>query len=86
MSNKKIINIKFLLLLLIGSSLFLIYTSVINNSSVSADKGNYVHHSLLDNIKSKIQSAVDNGKITQAQADKKIAAIENNPIKKMGFK
>ena len=89
MNNNKIINMKFfLLLIVIASSLFLIYTIIINNSVASADKGTVIQnsHPALNNIKSKIQSAVDNGKITQAQADKKMASIKNNSIKKWNSK
>jgi hypothetical protein len=79
MDVKKYISInKLLLILALSFSLSLIYISITGNSEVFADTGGATQkdHPTLNNIKSKIQFAVDNGKITQAQADQKIASIE----------
>ncbi len=84
MNYKKITSINSILVMLtMGLILFLITINIQNNSIVSADKGlseekKYITPSVM---MSKIQLAVENGKITQIQANEKLAIIQNKFLK-----
>jgi hypothetical protein len=80
MNYKKVISINGILIMLtIGLILFLVNINIQNNSIISADNGlneekKYITSSIL---MSKIQIALENGKITQIQANEKLAIIQN---------